>query len=248
MKHYISSVGIVVMLIIVLAVTTTGETVDYANSYLALAQLKANYPKVTTYHEGSLITRIYGQPFGNGASPEEVAEQFRLQYSGIFGVEQYELSPVSLLFDGRHIQPVKYIEETGQYQFTLVYYSQYKDNIPVFRADLRLLIRNETGYPLVLAASSLRDLSNFTVPGGVGINALMAENAARSFSADFVNFTQPRLVIWAGINDMEVTPAPAMEIIADNGLEATSDYAKWLFLVDAQTGEILYNENLIINF
>ena len=38
-----------------------------------------------------------------------------------------------------------------------------------------------------------------------------------------------------------------MEIVADNGLYATEQYQKWLLLVDVQTGEILYSEDMILN-
>ncbi len=51
-----------------------------------------------------------------------------------------------------------YNRDNGAYKFTLVYYSQYRDGIPVYKSDLRLLVRNEPDHPLVLAASSLRDL------------------------------------------------------------------------------------------
>ncbi len=139
-----------------------------------------------------------------------------------------------------------YDRTMGEYKFTLVYYSQFKDGTPVYRADLRLLVRNNSGYPLVLAASALRDLGDFTVPSGIAVNSALAENAARSFSSSLVNFTEPRLVIWAGIDDMIVEPVLTMEIIADNGMPATAEYEKWLLLVDAQSGEIVYSENMII--
>ena len=63
---------------------------------------------------------------------------------------------------------------TGTYKFTLVYYSQYRDSIPVFRADLRLLVRNEEGFPLVLAKSALRPLGAFQVPANWQAKALTA--------------------------------------------------------------------------
>ncbi len=212
----------------------------------ALSQLKAEYPQVRFYQEAGRISRIYGQPFGSGGSIEDAAEQFRIRYSPALGVKPDDLRPVSMLFDGRHTQPLMYNRETGEYKFTLVYYSQFEDGIPVYRADLRLLVGNKPGFPLVLAASALRDLGGFTIPSGVTVNPGLAENAARSFSSSLVNFTEPRLVIWAGINDMKTEAALAMEIIADNGLQATPEYEKWLLLVDAQTGEVLYSENMII--
>ncbi|MEE8417047.1 MAG: hypothetical protein V3S06_00140, partial [candidate division Zixibacteria bacterium] len=224
-----------------------GLAVSGNASNAVFEELKSDYPGIRAYEESGRITRVYGQAFGFGSSPVDAAEQFKENYARLFNVETDELSPVSMLFDGRHTQPVMSDRDTGEFKFTLVYYSQHKEGIPVFRSDLRLLVRNEPGYPLVMAASALRDLTNFIVPAGVFANTALAESAARSFSSSLINFSEPRLKVWAGINDMEVLPAVAMEITADNGMEATQDYERWLLLVDAQTGEILYSEDLILN-
>jgi hypothetical protein len=227
-----------------LAMPAGASSSDESNA--ALNQLRAEYPELRFYQEGERITRIYGKPFSSGSSAQDAADRFRISHSLALGVAPDDLRPVSILSDGRHTRPLMYNRETGEYKFTLVYYSQFKNGIPVYKADLRLLVRNISGYPLVMAASALRDPGDFTVPSGVTINSALAESAARSFSSSLVNFTEPRLVIWAGIDDMIVESALTMEIIADNGLPATAEYEKWLLLVDAQSGEILYSENMII--
>ena len=247
MKRSLLPWFVVCIFVSLFGLAVTGNAENYSDSKAVFEELKADYPGIRAYEEGGHIARIYGRAFGFGSSPVDAAEQFKGNYAALFNVEPDELSPVSMLFDGRHTQPVMYDKDTGQYKFTLVYYSQYKDGISVFRSDLRLLVRNQAGYPLVLAASALRDLTDFTVPAGVIVNPALAENAAKSFSASLNSFSESRLVIWAGINDMEVTPALAMEIIADNGMEATPDYERWLLLVDAWTGEILYSEDLILD-
>ncbi|UCE67063.1 MAG: hypothetical protein JSU85_03355, partial [Candidatus Zixiibacteriota bacterium] len=214
----------------------------------AISRLNAEYPGLKMYSENDQIARIYGKQFGYGSSPEASAGQFKNKYADIFGVKVENLRPVSILYDGRHTQPVMYNRDTGDYKFTLVYYTQYSGYIPVFRSDLRLLVLNREDYPLVLAASSLKDLGDFTAPVSVSINEGMAFTAAKSFFPELVNISEPRLVVWAGISEEVVDlPRAAMEIIADNGLYATPDYKKWLLLVDAQTGEILYSEDMIIN-
>jgi hypothetical protein len=140
-----------------------------------------------------------------------------------------------------------YNSDTGEYKFTLIYYTQYSGDIPVFRSDLRLLVLNEDNYPLVMAASALKDLGDFADPVGAYINENLALMAARSFNSELVNISEPRLVVWAGYSEIiEDQPRTAMEIIADNGLNATPDFQKWLLLVDVQTGEILYSEDMII--
>ncbi len=233
--------------LLILGLTLPAKATNAEELNSALVQLKADYPQVKLFRDEGRITRIYGKPFGTGGTAEDAAEQFRVRYSQALGVEPDDLHPVSLLLDGRHTQPMMYNSQTEEYKFTLVYYSQYKDGIPVYRADLRLLALNKPGFPLVLAASALRDLGGFTVPSGVTVNSALAENAARSFSSGLANFTEPRLVIWAGIDDMKVEPAVAMEIIADNGMQATLEYEKWLLLIDAQTSEILYSESMILD-
>ena len=79
----------------------------------------------------------------------------------MYGVTPDDLKPASFLQDNRHTQPLMYDRGTGQYKFTLVYYTQHANDIPVFRADLRLLVRNEPGHALVLANANLRALSEF---------------------------------------------------------------------------------------
>ncbi len=247
MKVSKTAIVLVLILALILAIPI-GIFAEENSKNLALYNLKARYPGVSTFAEGQLITRIYGNQFGNGSSPQNTAEQFRLNHVGVFGVTAENLLPVSGLFDNRHIQPLMYDRQTGEYKFTLVYYSQYSGAIPVFRSELRLLVRNESNYPLVLASSSLRDLGDFRLEGNYSVNSAMAENAARAFEPELKSFTEPQLVIWAGINDEVIDqPRVAMEVIADNGLSGTLDYKKWLLLVDSQTGEILYSENMIIN-
>ncbi len=104
----------------------------------AIASFTRQNPESGLYRSGSRITRVYGQAFGHGESPEQTAEQFRLQHAEMFGVRSADLRPVSILEDQRHTQQVMFDRETGKYKFTLVYYSQYVNSIPVYRADLRI--------------------------------------------------------------------------------------------------------------
>jgi hypothetical protein len=78
------------------------------------------------------------------------------------------------------------------------------------------------------------------------MNRSLAEGAAGSFMPGLVNISEPRMVIWAGIDDMKVEPALAMEIVADNGKQATTEFEKWRLLVDAGSGEILHSEDMVI--
>jgi hypothetical protein len=220
---------------------------NYTGSNPVFRDLQTSFPGIRAYEEEGRITRVYGTKFGTGSDPEATAAEFKEDYSDLFGVPSEDLRPVSFLADARHTQPLMYDRATGEYKFTLIYYSQFRGNIPVFRSDLLLLVRNKPNYPLVQASSALRDLGDFEVPVGVAADPAVARYAAESFMPGLSNISDPRLVIWAGVNDMQVAPAVAMEITADNGRYATPGYEKWLLLVDVQTGEILYDEDMIIN-
>lgn len=212
----------------------------------AFAELKANYPLAARFMKGDHVARVFGQAFGSGSSAEETARQFINEYAPVFGALPEDLYPVNYLPDGRQTLPLMYDRSVGEYKFALVYYSQLKSGIPVFRADLRLLVKNESGYPLVLASSGLRSLGDYSVSGVPVADPLLAEQAVKSFHPGLVNFGEPRLVIWAGLEDMIAEPALAMEITADNGKMAAPDYDKWLFVIDVHSGEILYSENMIV--
>ena len=207
----------------------------------SLIKLKNSKALVTAYERQGRIKRLYGETFSLGVSPEESAENFLQSNALLFGVDLPDLKD-------RYLQPVMYEREANRYKFTAVSYSQSKDGIPVFRSRLILLVRNEVGYPLVLASSDLRNLGGFTpqmksniMDSGAGIT-----NALKS-SPGLVNFTEPKVVIWAGVDDVIAQPVLAYSFIGDNGSPAGGGKPeKYLFVTDAVTGEILYMENLII--
>lgn len=214
----------------------------------AAERLQQDYPGVRLATLGQQVDRVYGTAFGFGDSPEVSAEHFVASYAGLFGVAAADLSPGNT-FNERTAQRMIYDAATDAYKFTLVYYRQYYEDIPVYGAELRLLTRNEAGYPLVLASSSLRDLGDFSLAAGAleAANFGLAQEAAVAAVPGLVNFEEPELVIWAGIDDMLVEPALAYAFIADNGVYASSDEARWLFVVDALDGTVLYQENQILH-
>jgi len=207
----------------------------------SLIQLSNTNARVGAYTRAGRIKRFYGETFSSGANPEESAESFLQANAHLFGVDPADLGD-------RYLQPIMYDRETGKYKFTGVYYAQYKDGIPVFRSRLILLVRNEEEYPLVLVSADLRNLGGFKPqietrllnPSEGIANALRA-------SPSLVNFTEPEIVIWAGVDDIIVQPALAYSFIGDNGRPTDgSKPEKYLFITDAETGAILYQEDLII--
>jgi len=212
----------------------------------AMQSLKARFPGVRIYSENGNISRVFGRNIGEGSSPITTAESFKAEYAGLFEISPEDLRLGSNLVGGIESQPLMYNRDTGEYKFTLVYYSQYRGNIPVFRADLGLLVRNVDGYPLSMVASALRDIGDFQVPVGSAVNPGLASAGMKSFSSELNIISEPGLVVWAGVDDMIVSPKLAVELIADNGKPGTPEYQKWLLLIDNQSGEILYSENMIV--
>ncbi|MEE9553076.1 MAG: carboxypeptidase regulatory-like domain-containing protein, partial [candidate division Zixibacteria bacterium] len=224
--------------------STSSYAADYASPKAALRELKATYPGADHYADGGRITRIYGQSFGTGSDPVNTAERFRSDYAEVFGVDPDNLIRGNVIDGNQLVQPVMYNRETGEYKFTMIYYSQYIDGIPVYMADLRLLVRNESGYPLVLAASALRNLGDFDVdPSITGTDPIQVRNTFASKFPNYTDFSEPRMVVWAGIDDMKITPATGVEFIASDGEQPTE---KMLYIIEPVTGEVLYEENLII--
>ncbi|MCZ6810978.1 MAG: hypothetical protein O7D97_03150, partial [Planctomycetota bacterium] len=129
-----------------------------------VGQFLESHPDTALYEWAGRISRVYGAAFSHGASAVDSAEQFRLNHVAMFGVDPAQLAPRGPFPDGHHLQPIMYEPATGEYKFTGVYYSQVKDGIAVFRSRLTLLVRNEPGFPLVLASADLRDLGDFEVP------------------------------------------------------------------------------------
>jgi len=207
----------------------------------SLIWLSSTTAQVGAYKREGRIKRLYGESFSHGASPEQSVEAFLQANARLFGVDRADL-------DERSLQPIMYERDTGKYQFTGVYYRQSKDGIPVFRTRLVLLVRNEGRYPLVLASADLRNLGGFEPQ--IDLQSLNPDqgiaNAVR-VSPGLINFTQPELVIWAGVGDLTDEPTLAYSFIGDNGRPADgSEPEKYLFVTHAESGAILYQENLII--
>ena len=185
-------------------------------------------------HDGRMM-RLYGKAFSQGASPEASAETFLEANTEFLGVEMEDLQD-------RQLQPIMYNWDTETYKFTGVNYAQYHDGVRVFRGQIKLLTRNEPGNPLVLASTDLRDVGNLNVQRAAR-NDDGGHNVAKKMFPE-MEFTAPDLVVWAGVDDMFVEPALATTFIGET-VPGAAEYQKWLFVIDAATGEVLYLEDQI---
>jgi len=223
----------------------------------ALEQMREALPAARVHREGAQISRIFGQPLSFGDTPEASADAFVARYAEVLGVSQEELAPAIGLRGERSVQPVMYDRQTDTYKFSLIQYRQERAGIPVFRADLRLLVRNEADYPLVLAAAGVKSLSDFQpnlakavirtdqaeAAFGTGTRYDAAGRELPSFPGGVITTSEPELVIWAG-TEKEEEPRLAFTFTAQNN-RTDAGYETWRVVTDAETGKVLYQEDMI---
>ncbi len=211
----------------------------------AIGQFTEANPRAAFYEQGTRITRVYGQAFSHGVDAIDSAEQFVQKHGRMFGVAAEDI-----VFTGNPVQPIGYLPETNSYKFTGINYAQQEAGIDVFRSRMVLLVRNDPGFPLVLASVDLRDLGEFEVDrrqagqpmqAATGRSVLKHVQQVSPLAGD-AQIVSSRQVIWAGVDDMIVEPRLAEESIV------TLDVDRWLVLTDVETGQILYEEQLIIDF
>ncbi|MCP4246523.1 MAG: hypothetical protein GY778_05690 [bacterium] len=249
-------IGVVCIIVVCLA-TLPAAAVDGTTSSPAYARLQAEAPQVRAYEFEGRITRLYGPPMSVGNGPEESVEMFRLQHARVLGVNPGDLEPIGYPGGADLVQPVMFQPATGDYKFTVVRYGQFSSGIPVFRADARMLVRNEANYPLVLVSSGLRPLPGFKIADDLLANLSRAEFVAKAFESakqqalltvpDLVNFTTPEVVVWAGLDGIQADPRVALTFVADNFGPGGASDQKRLFVADVQTGDILHHESAILD-
>jgi len=204
-------------------------------------QLSNNPARVSGYVRNDRIRRVYGEAFSHGTSPEESANAFLQANANIFDAEAHDL-------ELQNIQPIMYNHDINDYKFLGLNYIQEINDVPVYRSRLILLVRNEDGYPLVLASSDLHDMSAYDGKSQFDeVSALKGILTVQNTWPTLVEFSQPESVIWAGVDDTIEEPLFSFMFIGESdSLDNNGFPEKRLFITDAITGEILYSENLIL--
>jgi hypothetical protein len=196
------------------------------------------------------ISGIHGKSFSSGMTPVDSAQAFIENQSMIFGTHADELELGGPFADQRHLQPLMYNAATGGYKFTNVYYHQAVQGIPVFGSRLSMLARNIPGFPVVQATSNIKSLAGFELEAPRNIHPDLG--TALSIGARFLGSAveladDPRYVIFAGGEHESLAPRLAVQFEITAGSKADDTFQRWLLVTDAETGDVLHEENHVLN-
>ena len=225
------------------------------NAEQARQVFSATHPQSSFNIRHDHITRVYGKAFAHGNSPLDAATNFLSEHANMFGIHSDELLPIGPNGDGTHVLPVGYDKLTGTSRFSLVGYKQTVDGIPVFRGDIRILVRDEPTFPVVLVSNALIDMSEYdgrfqglaATPTQLNERVFLRHAANQFFHDPIIGGVEQ--VIWAGYDGAWAEPRLAVSFVATGGANFQPEtYQKYLYVVDAKTGRILYQENMILDF
>lgn len=199
------------------------------------------------YTENGRPTLIAGVTLATGVSARASADAFLKHHAHLFSGA--ELSPGSLAGDGAAERPIM-PEGDGGFRHTVVSYVQQVGEVPVFEAELRLLVRNDAGHAMVLASSTVKPLGDFAI-AAAEMDAADIEGAfarVRHEIPELANadFDAPDFVVWAGPADTFEQPRLAMRFMAVVGVAGDEGYARQLIIADAADGSILLARDQIL--
>ena len=215
----------------------------------ARAEFRQAHPKVLFMERDNRLHKISAPDIAAGATAKDAAEAAKAKVSPMLGVNAEAFVEVGPFPDGSHTADLMYRPETDDYKFTAFYWAQTAGGLPVWRTRLMALVRNEPGFPVVNITSDVRDVTGFASPTRASIDQSAAERAATDrLGADAWIGDKIELVVFAGVDDMVVVPRVAMVFEAGIGSTFNPDvYARLLLVVDAETGQILHEENRILH-
>lgn len=223
--------------------------------------LKKAFPAARLQMKNGRVNRVFGSVLASGDTPEQAAESFKdsvvaAHEAGRGDVRALDAGSDKLAFAATP-QPIglMFDRETNDYKFFLYRYGQEAAGVPVYDAQLSVLVKNEPGHPVVWANSSLRDVARFTpprVPRVLSIDRGKSLDSARGLAdveskterrpESLDRFEEPRLVIFAGTEDDSSPPRLAMLYEA----EEERSLGKWKIIADASTGDVLHIEDLVV--
>jgi len=214
----------------------------------SMVQIKNERPNLLTVNRFGQVHKIIDKQLSTGRTPLESAENFIHTFSTALEVDANEFVERGPFPDQHSHQELMYIPETGQHKFTGVYYMQTADGLPVYGSRLMVLVRNINGYPGVSATTDLRDVMGFKKPNRVFASEAIALMSAATRLGKGVTITIPELMVFAGTDKEHREPLAVLVFEATQGGAWDVDsYRKLELVVNAQTGEILHEENRILH-
>ena len=218
------------------------------SSQLTMNQLKQAHPKLQTMAIEGRITKMVAPDMATGKTPMHAARNFLRTWSHSLEVNANEFIAEGPFEDGHHTQQIMYNQETGLYKFTGVYFKQLADGLPVYGTRLMTLSRNVANNPIVNVEVNLRDVKGFKKPNRLINNSALALMTAATRFGTSVTTTIPELMVYAGSQEEHAEPRAVIVFEAQTGGNWDADtYRKAELVVDAETGEILFERNLILH-
>ena len=207
------------------------------------------HPGVKLSEQYGRVTRVFGNSFGGGQTAADAALAFVNEAAaGLWGLDAAQLLPIGPWQDQSHVLPLMTDPVTLNPKFLLFGYIPHIDGVPVYDSALRVMVKNEPGYPVVLASSQIPSLAGFEAGGATSRIALnqdsMTEVAGDRFDDAEISGVRP--VVFAGVNGESQQPRMAAEFILD-GQDMLGERMKYRFVTDPVTGEIFHEENLILH-
>ena len=196
------------------------------------------------------IERIYGNSFSQGANASDSAGRFIQENAqSLWGVTPEQMLPIGPWGGGDHVLPLMTDPVSGDAKFMLVGYIPHIDGTPVFDSAVRVLVRNEPGFPTVLVSSQIPQVEGFTIPGGLLPGDLDVTRFAGVAVNEFAEaeITGVRPVVFAGVNGISEQPRAGVDFLVTGTDAASGTYSKWRFVTDPATGEILHRDNQILH-
>ncbi len=215
----------------------------------AVEDLARVHPEVRFYEQGSRVTRVYGPAFSMGDDATASSDAFLRRFAGVLGVRSGDLFQRTLSEDGSstvQLMP----DDQGGMKFTLVGYGQRRDGVEVYRSQVRALVRNVPGNPLVLVTNATFDLGTFSVDRAVLANPSVAAARTETIKAlprvENGEIGTPEVVIYAGSQESPTAPVLALSFVAKTHASETAEgFDAWYVIADAATGSVLRTENMI---
>ncbi len=200
---------------------------------------------------GELI-RLFGGRLAEGRTPAESADAVVSDIAHLWNLDPGDFARSGPSDDRRPEQGLMYDSKTDSYRFTAVYFTPTIAGVPVYDAGLSVLVRNEDDHPAVLVSSwipYISEIENWDGGPTGRADETMALRAARIMLGEQAELGLPiRHVVFAGVEDDPAPASLAIEFTAKLGNPAeASDYRRSQFVVDAMTGEVIHERNLVIN-